>query len=114
MTQKTFKIGDAKVTAFLDGPNWDGRPTATLGEFACSSEKHGREVLTQAITHIQDGGINRVIGPMDGDTWHSYRFVTESDGSPAFLLEPKESLVGNAVFAGMGFKQRSCRRRGKR
>ena len=105
MRQKTFKTDDAKVTAFLDGPDWDSQPTATLGEFTCKSEKSGCEVLTQAITHIQDGRIKHILGPMDGDTWHSYRFVTESDGSPAFLLEPKENLIGKAVFAAMGFKQ---------
>ena len=33
-------------------------------------------------------GFDAVIGPMDGDTWHRYRVVTESDGSPPYLLEP--------------------------
>jgi hypothetical protein len=43
-----------------------------------------------ALDIVRSHGIGRVLGPMDGDTWHSYRFVTESDGSAGFLLEPPD------------------------
>jgi hypothetical protein len=42
---------------------------------------------------------------MDGDTWHSYRFVTESDGSPAFMLEPPDRPKCREALTGAGFTQ---------
>jgi hypothetical protein len=88
MTQQTFRTEGAKITAFLDGPDWDGVPAATVGGFSCKTAEAGRAVLAQATAFIKDSGKRRILGPMDGDTWHSYRTVTQTDNSPAFLMEP--------------------------
>ena len=105
MTTKTFSTEGAKITAYLSGPVWDGAPTATLGAFRCKTRDAGNDVLIQAIAFIHESGICHVIGPMDGDTWHSYRFVTESDGSAQFLLEPTSTEDQLAVFQNAGFEQ---------
>ncbi|MBU2981678.1 hypothetical protein KO498_07595 [Lentibacter algarum] len=105
MTQHVFQAEGAKLTVFLDGPEWDGAPTATIGAFTCKAETAGADVLQQAITFARAQGLSRVIGPMDGDTWHSYRFVTESDGSPAFLLEPRETPMPLELFKVAGFTE---------
>ncbi len=105
MTQHQFTAADAKITVYLDGPAWDDTPTATLGAFTCKTAESGADVLTQAITSIRDAGLRQIIGPMDGDTWHSYRFVTETDGSPAFLLEPADTPLALNVFQQAGFTQ---------
>ena len=103
MTQETLKTDGARLTLFWEGPEWDARPTATLGDIAFKSHEAGADVLTQAVEKVKDAGLTRVIGPMAGDTWHSYRFVSESDGSPAFLMEPKEMPQARAVFHAAGF-----------
>ena len=100
---ETFKAEGARATVWLDGPDWDSQPTACIGNFTSKTDEGGRDVLAQAVAHIKAHGIAQVIGPMDGDTWHSYRFVTWTDGSPAFLLEPNSS--GLQVFQDAGFTQ---------
>jgi hypothetical protein len=40
---------------------------------------------------------------MSGNTWHSYRFVSESDGSPPFLLEPTNKPHERDIFLAAGF-----------
>ena len=105
MTHHSFRAEGARITLWLDGPLWEGCATATVGSFACKTPKAGTDVLAQAIAHARSHGLRRIIGPMDGDTWHSYRFVTQTDGSPAFLLEPGDNPVGVAVFQAAGFTQ---------
>lgn len=105
MTQQVFKADGARITAWLDGPEWEGAASATLGAFACKTAAAGAEVLTQAIAFVRANGLRQILGPMEGDTWHSYRFVTQSDGSPAFLLEPTQDAAGVALFQSAGFTQ---------
>jgi len=103
MTQTLFKSDAAQVTVYLDAPRWPGEPTAALGQFSCKSLDAGCDVVAQAIDFIRTKQITRIIGPMDGDTWHSYRFVTKTDHSPAFLLEPSNSDIATQVFEKTGF-----------
>ena len=105
MNTQVFKTDGAKITVFLDGPDWDGAATATVGAFSCKTPESGAEVLDQAIAFIRTQGIRQILGPMDGDTWHSYRGVIQTDGSPAFLLEPRDSLGELEVLKAAGFAQ---------
>lgn len=105
MTQHIFRNDNAKVTVFLDGPDWDGQACATLGKFASKTPVSGQAVIADAIAYIRAQGIKRILGPMEGDTWHSYRFVTETDDSPAFLMEPQGSPADISVFEQAGFQQ---------
>lgn len=105
MTKHAFRTDDAKITVYLDGPAWDGMPAATLGGFSCKTVEAGRDVLQQAISFVRDNGMQQIIGPMDGDTWHSYRFVTQSDDSPPFLMEPKNTQDALEVFKDSGFTE---------
>ena len=105
MTQQSFQADGAKITAYLDGPKWDGAPAATIGAFDCKTAAGGAEVLRQAIAFIRENNIQKILGPMDGDTWHSYRFVTQTDDSPAFLLEPRNTPVALASLKDAGFTE---------
>ena len=102
---QTFRAEGAKITVYADGPLWEGEPTATFGGFSCKTAEAGAAVLAEAIAFVRGQGFRRVLGPMDGDTWHSYRFVTETDGSPAFLLEPGHVALGPDLFKAAGFTQ---------
>lgn len=105
MSKEVLKIAGARLTLYWDGPVWDGVATATLGDIAFKSREAGGEVLRQALDMVREKGVPRVIGPMAGDTWHSYRFVSESDGSPAFLMEPKDMPEARAAFHLVGFSE---------
>ncbi|MEL6643397.1 MAG: hypothetical protein AAFQ79_05635 [Pseudomonadota bacterium] len=103
MTIHRLKCDGAKLTVYLDGPEWDGAATAAIGEFSCKEAEAGSALLAQALNLVRDAGRTRVIGPMAGDTWHSYRFVSDSDGSPPFLLEPTNKPHEPGVFHAAGF-----------
>lgn len=75
----------ASLRFYADGPVWDGVSSMALGALAFDDPATGAALLAEAVARA-DG--RPVLAPMDGDTWHAYRTVTESDGSPPFLMEP--------------------------
>lgn len=103
MTNRTLRTDGAKLTVYLDGPQWDHLPTAAFGEFSCATPEAGAEILEQGIALVRDTGLKRIVGPMSGDTWHSYRFVSETDGSAPFLMEPTNKPHEPDVFRAAGF-----------
>lgn len=104
MQPTIIKTDGAKLSLYLDGPDWQGMPTATIGNFTSKDQDSGHAVLADALDQVRLSGIRQVIGPMDGDTWHSYRFVTESDGTSPFLLEPTNKTHEPALFENAGFQ----------
>ena len=75
----------ASLRFYPEGPAWDGEPSVALGALAFDSPEAGAALLREALARASG---RPVLAPMDGDTWHAYRTVTESDGSPPFLMEP--------------------------
>ncbi len=96
-------IAGASCLLFRDAPAWEGRRTASVGRFRCDSAAAGRELLAQIAVELTAEGYQAVVGPMDGDTWHTYRLVTESDGSPPFLMEPTSGAFDAEAFSSGGF-----------
>ena len=87
-----------------DGPEWRGRRTGTIGLLAIEDPVAGADLVTQACESLADAGCETVLAPMDGDTWHSYRVVLASDGSPPYLLEPVSGPHDLALLRGAGFE----------
>lgn len=75
----------ASLRLYADGPTWDGAPSVALGALAFDNPAAGAALLREAVARA---GSRPVLAPMDGDTWHAYRTVTQSDDSPPFLMEP--------------------------
>lgn len=98
-----FVAGAASCTIHRDGPPWKTMRTATLGAFACETATDGAAMLSSVCEQLKLEGFEAVIGPMDGDTWHRYRVVSESDGSAPFLMEPTSGVNDRAAFEGAGF-----------
>ncbi len=96
-------IEGASCLIFRDAPSWEARRTASIGRFRCDSAATGRDLLAHAAADLATEGYEALIGPMDGDTWHSYRLVTESDGSPPFLMEPMSGAFDAEAFTTAGF-----------
>ncbi|AOG05538.1 hypothetical protein [Bosea sp. RAC05] len=96
-------IAGASCLIFRNAPSWEGRRTASVGRFRCDSVATGRDLLASVATDLTAEGYEALIGPMDGDTWHSYRLVTETDGSPPFLMEPVSGPYDAEAFAAAGF-----------
>lgn len=105
MTKDVLKSDGARLTIYRDGPEWEGKPAATIGDFSCKSPDAGSQLLDQALDKLRNVGCDRVIGPMSGDTWHNYRFVSQTDGSPQFLMEPTNKPHERDVFRDAGFEK---------
>ncbi|MEM9756936.1 MAG: hypothetical protein AAF914_13115, partial [Pseudomonadota bacterium] len=102
MTELRERHG-AKARLYRAAPSWDDRPTVAIGGFRCPDAASGAALLTEIAEEMAGDGITRMIGPMDGDTWHSYRLVTDSDGRAPFLLEPTSPPHHEAAFRAAGF-----------
>ncbi len=93
----------ASCCVYRDAPSWDGLRTAAIGTFRCDSATAGAALLQDAATMLRSEGHQALIGPMDGDTWHSYRVIVESDGTPPFAMEPVSGPHDRAAFEASGF-----------
>jgi hypothetical protein len=104
MSDFALSIDGASCRVWPDGPNWDGAPAAAIGKLEFGSAEAGAALLNQACEQLRGVGRNRVLAPMDGDTWHAYRAVTQSDGSPPFALEPRSGPHDVAALRTAGFE----------
>ena len=82
-----------------------GEPTAAglVGHYDACDAGAGRALLEHASDWHRSEGRERVIGPMDGSTWHRYRLLTERGTEPAFFLEPDNPDDWPQHFADAGF-----------
>ena len=80
-----MQVPGASLRFYPHGPAWDGEPAVALGALAFTDPEAGAALLREAVARAAG---RPVLAPMDGDTWHAYRTVVESDGSPPFLMEP--------------------------
>lgn len=101
---ETLERDGARLTLYRDGPDWDG-PTMTVGKLNFGSAAEGADILLDVVSLAEAGRAAAVLGPMEGDSWHSYRLVTESDGRPPFLMEPTSGTHDLAAFEAAGFEQ---------
>src|SRR5688572_4339200 len=86
----------------------DGRRVGRIGHYAASDGGAGSAVLAAALDVLRARGCGVAVGPMDGSTWFSYRFVTDRRGElasalPPFALEPDQPDAWPAQWAGCGF-----------
>jgi len=69
-------------------PALSGERLGVIGGFAATGSVAARRILARAEGELRERGCSLAIGPMDGNTWRSYRFVTEAGAEPPFFLEP--------------------------
>jgi len=103
MSDFDLAIDGARCRIWPDGPAWDGQPAAAIGALDFESAEAGRALLTLARARLVEAGRTAVLAPLDGDTWHAYRAVVETDGSPPFALEPRSGAHDVAALTAAGF-----------
>jgi L-amino acid N-acyltransferase YncA len=84
-------------------PPLPGERLGVLGHFATVDAGATRDLLAAACAELAQRGCTRVVGPMDGNTWRRYRFVTERATEPPFLLEPDNPDDWPRQFEAAGF-----------
>lgn len=94
----------ACVSVWHDTASAGGRRTSAVGGFEAKTVDDGVRVLAEAIAHLRASGFDTVVGPMDGNTWCKYRFLTERGTRPPFFMEPDQPDFYATVFKRAGFE----------
>ena len=83
----------------------EDRSVATLGNFEALNDSMAiRQLLEQATSWCYEEGSQLVIGPMNGDTWHDYRFNLGPRDERPFLLEPYNPAYYPEIWEECGFE----------
>ena len=75
-----------------------------IGCFEMNDKDSGRRQLEEYVKQLTNAGHKRIIAPINGDTWHTYRLMSWSGDEPAFPFEPVNPLWYNDIFIDYGFK----------
>lgn len=76
-----------------------------IGAFHAEDQASAQRVLERACARLARRGCTLAVGPMDGSTWNSYRFITEWGTEPTFFLEPSHLPEGPLHFRRAGFSE---------
>jgi GNAT superfamily N-acetyltransferase len=74
-----------------------------IGHYGASHPQAAAQLLSLACQQLAARGCTMVVGPMDGNTWHSYRLVSDRGSEPPFFLEPSHPSAWPLHFAESGF-----------
>jgi len=79
-----------------------------IGRFHADDGNSAQRLLENAASRLKAEGCTLALGPMDGDSWHSYRATTWSGTRPEFVMEPpvEETLAGYFTAAGFNLHSR--------
>lgn len=100
--------GETSLTArcslwWTKTPPYPGHTLGLIGHYAASDENSGRQILRHACQQLAARGCTMAVGPMDGNTWRRYRFITERGAEQAFFLEPDNLDDWPLHFTAEGF-----------
>lgn len=73
---------------------WNATPpleehrVGAIGHYGAVDAPAGEQLLHHACQELRDRGCTIAIGPMNGNTWRSYRLICDRGSEPIFFLEP--------------------------
>ena len=80
-----------------------GKRTAQIGYFEMLEKKEYAHIFFDKITaYLRSMGYEEIIGPMNGSTWHTYRFHDRLPDRP-FFSEPWHAAYYPEFFSSAGF-----------
>lgn len=78
-----------------------------VGHYAAVDDDGAGALLDEAVAQLRANGCTIAVGPMDGNTWRRYRFVTDAGSihpsEPPFFLEPVNPREWPLQFVRAGF-----------
>jgi GNAT superfamily N-acetyltransferase len=83
---------------------WVSGPTGIIGHFKVTDSTLISSLLDFCIQFFASKGCQSVLGPMNGNTWYSYRFVSWSADQPTFFLEPYQPANILRAWQDFGFE----------
>lgn len=104
--QERHAADDGTAEALLwwtHAPPLAGERLGVIGGFQATSAAATAGVLARAGERLRREGCTLAVGPMDGNTWRRYRFVTDAGTAPPFLLEPANPPAWPEWWRAAGF-----------
>ena len=84
-------------------PRYKGHRVGVVGHYASAGDEAAAALLEAAEERLRNAGCTIAIGPMNGNTWRSYRFVVGGSECAPFFLEPTNPRDWPAQFENAGF-----------
>jgi len=81
-----------------------GEKTGLIGSYQAANDAAAADLLSQSCALLKEQGCTVALGPMDGSTWKSYRFITKRGSEPIFFLEPDNKDAYPDQFLANGFE----------
>ena len=87
-------------------PDFNGKKTSYIGNVNIFEKyrKDEENIFNEIFESLKKEGIETIIGPLNGTTWNTYRYVTEKGSRRQFLLEPWNEDYSVSLFEKLGFK----------
>lgn len=79
------------------------RNIGAIGHYSAADSVAARALLEHACREIKARGCGLAIGPLDGNTWRRYRFITDRGSAKPFFLEPDNPDEWPQHFVECGF-----------
>lgn len=99
--QKCFLLDGGRITARIRRE--EDEPWGLLSHFECeNSEPKAKALFETSIAWLKENGCTRIIGPIDGDTWHRYRVNVGPFELPPYFLEPYNPPYYGALWQAAG------------
>ena len=87
-------------------PDYNGRKTSYIGNVNIYEKyrKDEEQLFNKIFEELKKEGIETIIGPLNGTTWNTYRYVTDKGNGRPFLLEPWNEDYSVSLFEKLDFK----------
>ena len=104
-TDENNNIGGS-LHLWHDRPDYNGRKTSYIGNVNIHEKyrKNEEQLFNKVFEELKKEGIEIIIGPLNGTTWNTYRYVTEKRNGKPFLLEPWNEDYSVSLFEKLDFK----------
>ncbi len=86
-----------------DTAKLNGSTTGAIGHYSATDAQYGEAVLQHALRELKHRRCDLAVGPLDGNTWRNYRFITERGDANPFFLEPDNPDEWPLHFGHAGF-----------
>lgn len=106
--QHIVLLYDARIVAYCslwwnNVPDYPAQKLGCIGHYAAQDELAAHQLLQQVCQQLTDQGCTLAVAPIDGNTWRSYRFITDRGPEPSFFLEPDHANTYPSHFLSCGF-----------
>ncbi|MFB2920836.1 GNAT family N-acetyltransferase [Aerosakkonema funiforme] len=84
-------------------PPYPNHHLGLIGHYTVEDAAAADRILQHACEQLAAFGCTMVVAPVDGNTWQSYRLLTERGEQPTFFLEPDHPDDWHCHFLDRGF-----------